>query len=386
MNNDHKFASFMLGVGKLLQLAMLVILSSGLYSCSVFITPDPIDDNEIVVAMTDGNRAGLSIYDSKNLRFKSTLWDEYGAFDPSWSPHGERIVFSTTQLVTTLGHVLYIVDRRTGETETLSSFIDEEGQLDIWGSNSSWSKQANTLAFLQCTSCSLLSKTRIRLVDMETRTQLPFADIEALGFSWSRDGSQIAFTSQEFGEIPDRRKVEVMTSTVGTEIATRLSNTEGLVTSARPTWSENDTHIAYVVDYRTVLRHDVTTGRVDTLWNSSANESILGTIQYSNNGDVLAIGFGSGKVVILDSDAKIIQTYELPANNRVDGSLISGWSPDDSGVLISLSSRTSDIRADLYFLIIETGEIKKLVGSEGVNKIDSEWKPNCGFYPVSVDC
>lgn len=373
MDHGSVFISLRLRMSKLLQRGLFLCLSLGLNSCSVFTSSDPINDNEIVVSIADGDHWGLSIYDSQNFKFKSKLWDDAGAHDPTWSPDGSRIAFSTWLRATSAGPVINIIDRRTGEVETLSNFIDDDSQFPIWGTKSSWSKSSNILAFLQCTYCSYSTATYILLIDMETRSPIPFAGVEAHDFEWNRAGDQIAFTSQQFGEPEERRRREVMVGSVGSEVAIRLSHTDGLVTSLGPSWS-SDSHISFVVDSRTVLRHELSTGRIDTLWNGQIGDPALLSIRYSNQGDFLAMGFQSGKIIIIDREAKIVQEIEFPALTGEEGFRISKWSPDDSGVLV-LHSTYSPSTADLYFVSVATGEQTKLISEEEVGYLNSDWKP-----------
>lgn len=182
-----------------ISLLVLVVFSS----CGIFeneqepVSPVP---GKIVVSIPQSEEGSSQIYVMKpngtGLK-KLTNFGNDVAAQPSWSPDGTQIVFTTGFMGTTGGPAIFIMNA-DGSNQRPMKVFPEYPSLAYPGSNPKWSPDGTKIAYSQCLGCEAGgSNSEIFVYDFETDSVLRITDHPADDHSptWSPDGTQIAFAS-----------------------------------------------------------------------------------------------------------------------------------------------------------------------------------------------
>lgn len=146
---------------------LLLLTACGLFGSS--------EDNhselsgKIVFAAQDEN-GNSQIYrinaDGSGLRQLTHLEDGHEAYEPSWSPDGNKIVFSTSLRASSNGLSLYLMDADGSNMRPLH----ERGNSHIPtpGSFPTWSPDGTKIAWHQCVNCQLGTNYELVTYDITT--------------------------------------------------------------------------------------------------------------------------------------------------------------------------------------------------------------------------
>ena len=154
-----------------------------------------LDGNRIVFAGVKEGKQDLYLYNLESRKLDKLTDDVYSDADPSWSPAGDRLVFSSDRPKTQVSdnsryhygkYDLYTLDLAVGQIISL-----EVGG----GSNRqpSWSPAGNRIAFVS----SRNGIDNIYVRDLDSNLTYPVTNVLTGCFnpSWSKEGDQIAFSS-----------------------------------------------------------------------------------------------------------------------------------------------------------------------------------------------
>ena len=113
---------------------------------------------------------------------------------PTWSPDGEQIIFSSAKQSTTLGLALWIM-----EADGSNQQILKDGNPPVSGFKPDWSPDGTKIIFSLCTFCSFATNTAVFVYDLGTEeiTRLTGESYESGDPVWSPDGAKIAYASNK---------------------------------------------------------------------------------------------------------------------------------------------------------------------------------------------
>lgn len=121
-----------------------------------------------------------------------------GAYQPSWSPDGQQIVFSSFKEGTSIGPALWTMNA-DGKNQQLL-YDTEPNNPDappLAGNHARWSPDGTKVAFDLCLNCQIRTNNDIYLFDVQTKEVIQLTEDTASDTYpiWSPDGSRIAFVS-----------------------------------------------------------------------------------------------------------------------------------------------------------------------------------------------
>lgn len=198
--------------------------------------PDDTDkeNKQIYVMNTDGS-------DIRQL----TYFENDEAAQPSWSPDGEHIVFSTSLNNTSEGMSLYIM---TADGTNLHPMKDRpDTNVPVLGSNARWSPDGTKVAYDFCIDCNAFGRnTEIFVYDFETDSVFQITDHPA-GDShptWGPDSQKLAFVSHRDYYNADTLRYRSDLYSVNIDGAGLTRLTENGYTNS-PTWVLNSDVIVF---------------------------------------------------------------------------------------------------------------------------------------------
>lgn len=154
----------------------------------VFSMPDSTEseNHQIFVMNADGS-------DINQL----TYFENNEAYEPSWSPDGKQIVFTSSMRSTSLGFAIFFMDANGDNIKPMKFWPDSIHAYA--GSNPTWSPDGSKIAFDWCTNCELYGRNyEVFIYDFETDTVTQITEHSAgdRNPSWSSDGEQVVFSSR----------------------------------------------------------------------------------------------------------------------------------------------------------------------------------------------
>ena len=181
-----------------IEMAVLIVILFLFTSCDILgIGGEPDIPGKIVFSARDGNNTE-QIYtmnaDGSGVRQLTYLEDD-GAFDPSWSPDGRQIVFSTSLRSSSAGFSLYVMDADGSNKRALHE--REGSHIPTPGSNPKWSPNGSKIVWHQCVNCQIATNYELFVYDFETDSVTQLTDEYASNRnpSWNPDGSRIVFST-----------------------------------------------------------------------------------------------------------------------------------------------------------------------------------------------
>lgn len=215
-----------------------------LSSCNILNSGEQPDiPGKIVFSAKDG-KGTSQIYtmnaDGSDVDQLTHLENE-GAFEPSWSPDGGQIVFTTSLRSSSGGFSLYLMDAHGSDMQPLHE--REGSHIPTAGSNPRWSPDGTRITWHQCINCELGGGNyEIFIYEFATDSVIQVTDHPASDTnpSWSPDGSQIVFASNR--DYPETAESDLYIIDLNGDNLTRLTETGN---ASRPVWSPQDHLITY---------------------------------------------------------------------------------------------------------------------------------------------
>ena len=167
--------------------------------------------------------------------------DPDGVMQANWSPDGRRLAYVKFASGGT-GAEVFVLDLATGETQQ----VTHVGSSPI--SNPSWSPDGRAIVFTTHVRVPFSDEGGpiLRSVDVSTGvvTRLTGRTDGAVDAAWSRDGSTIAFASDEVGRTLDDVHGIFLMDPDGSNVRALVS----AVAAWFPTWSPDGTRVAYFAE------------------------------------------------------------------------------------------------------------------------------------------
>lgn len=229
--------------------------------------------------------------DGTELR-QLTFFEDNAAFQPSWSPDGEHILFSSFKLATSVGPTLWIMAADGSNQRVLHDPEPENPHVfPLPGNNARWSPDGSRVVFDLCTNCQVGTNHELFLYEFATDSVIQLTDtdppVSNLHPTWSPDGQRIAFTTNRDYVNADTmrfRKDLYMVNVDGTGLQ-RLTETGN---ATRPNWSPNEDNIAFEwnIMENTVFIYQLSS---DKILKVVSGLEFTGNPLWNNNGDRLLI-------------------------------------------------------------------------------------------------
>lgn len=276
-------------------LFIYVILLVVFSSCEIFeneqepVSPIP---GKIVFSMSQSEEGSNQIYvmnpNGTGLK-KLTNFGNDVAAQPSWSPDGTQIVFTTGFMGTTGGPAIFIMNA-DGSNQRPMKVFPEYPSLAYPGSNPKWSPDGTKIAYSQCLNCAgggsnseiffydFVTDTITRVTNNLWRDQFP---------TWSPDGTQLAFSSNKdyITAEQERFREDIYRIDMDGSNLVRLTETGN---ATRPNWHPlNDTigyewningNKTFLLDVQTEIIIDINIGLSFTempKWSEKGNNLLL---------------------------------------------------------------------------------------------------------------
>lgn len=217
----------------LITLLLLLLTACGLFGSSE--DNDPDIPGKIVFAAEDEN-GNSQIYkingDGSELQQLTDLEDGHEAYEPSWSPDGTQIVFSTSLRSSSNGLSLYLMDADGGNMRPLHE--RENSHIPTPGSYPTWSSDGTKIAWHQCVNCQLGTNYELFTYDVATDsvTRLTDNHTSETHPTWSPDGRQIIFVSNR--DYPENGGYDLYLMKLESGSIERLTETGN---AGRPVWN-----------------------------------------------------------------------------------------------------------------------------------------------------
>lgn len=156
-----------------------------------------------------------------------TFLENGGAGNPSWSPDGTQILFTSTKLSTVHTLSLYIINADGTNQRPLKTYIIGDHELPQQGISPSWSPDGEKIVFYLYAG-QTPSSVWIYDFEMDSVVQIIGSTYEGFNPIWNHDGSRIAFLSDKDLPVEDRLGKDLFDiSPLGEDI--RRITTDGMV-------------------------------------------------------------------------------------------------------------------------------------------------------------
>lgn len=117
------------------------------------------------------------------------------SYQPSWSPDGKQIIFSTSRQSSSNGFSLFVMDANGNNMRPMNNRKDSP--IPTPGSFPRWHPNGQTIAFFNCINCQIATNTDILVYDIasDSVSRLTEQPGEDNFPAWSPDGTRIVFSS-----------------------------------------------------------------------------------------------------------------------------------------------------------------------------------------------
>ena len=244
------------------QRAGLLLILAFLLSCgsdSGSSEPDPVDPSELAVVSNRDGEPQIYVMNADGRNAVSVATNSASDYAPSWSPDGEKIVFTSyTDIVLepletcASGFVpnedeppppeVHVMNA-DGSDEIRLTRVSPDSNCPTWSYSPSWSSDGTRIVF--SSSREGVSAIYIMNADGTDETQASSSPFFLHEYpAWSPDETKIAFNSKRVDLGSSTPQIYVM-NTDGTGVL-RLTNNQG--SDQRPAWSPDGSLIAFDSD------------------------------------------------------------------------------------------------------------------------------------------
>lgn len=271
------------------------------------------------------------------------VWDEWGEFNPDWSPDGERVAFDTERDGGG-AQVLWTIDADGTNAERVEGIEDDV----VPGIDPSWSPDGEELAFTHFAG----DDGEIYRISAEGGQPVQLTDdsFDDVDPAWSPDGEHIAFASDRGG------KYDIWLLRADGE-GEPVQLTSGLDESRRPAWSNDGTLLAFT---RTLTADKTSHVYVMEADGENERQVVQGEApSFSPDCDALAYigltgtGGGGGGGLRRGVIARNDDVYIMPVDGSADPQKVTSTADDDAtpdwrptSQVISCVDSTLDVSVD----------------------------------------
>lgn len=214
------------------------------------------------------------------------------ATQPSWSPDGEKIVFSSNKYGISTGPALWTMNSNGSNQEVL---YDSEPKNDdvppLIGEYPHWSSNGEKVLFQLCTNCQFTSNYTIYVFDTITKEVVEVVGHQATDIDpyWSPDGSQISYIS-------DREYRESSSDDYYSDLYISINDTTGeKLTNNRnvrfPIWNPVKQEIAFLsIDSpKGIFKINLETKEINPVRENSSDRVLITPHAWSSDGEKILL-------------------------------------------------------------------------------------------------
>lgn len=262
--------------------------------CSLLNGDDDINIPGKIVFSADDGEGNSQIYtmnaNGTSVKKLTDFPPEGEAIQPSWSPDGQKIIFSSFQRGSSLGPALWVMDADGSNKHVLyDPEPDNPDNLPLAGKNARWSPDGTKVAFDICLNCQVETNYDIFVFDITTKqlTQLTEHSGSDTNPTWSPDGSQIAFSSNRDYVNADsvRWRKDLYKISINKDNLQRLTETGN---ATMPRWSPEGSKVAFEwnIQENEIFTYDLADRKIR---NIKAGLQFSGNPLWNKKGDQLLI-------------------------------------------------------------------------------------------------
>ena len=277
----------------------------------------PVEGNKLVFSMPagDGNSEIFTMNLDGSELTQLTFLAPNGSYEPSWSPDGKQIVFTSSFMSSTAGPTIYLMNADGTNLRAMKPNSVNPAGLAFAGSNPKWSPDGTMIAFSAYVSFN--QEIMVYNFEMDSVVRLTENTFQDRIPNWNPQSNKIVFRSRRDVNPADSSRLgdDIYMMDKNGKNLQRLTETGS---SSSPVWHPEDNTVAYSESSDSrfkLMTIDVTTKMTMKIQESFEDELIFWPVAWSSDGKSLLVqvrDYPLSTFHILDLETE--EVTEIPLN------------------------------------------------------------------------